>query len=159
MMQRNKNQGKEQIEKCKKTDLIRNLGMRQTHLAILALGPNVGTYIVDQVYIKRYKKYLHHHQFTQSIPKSFRVESAKRIKFHRVQPCYNFNFIPTTCTSSSNAILVWKDFENFSTFIDSIEPLQTYVIATYLDLVHFLISWVVFRKEEGLKPTTCWANM
>jgi hypothetical protein len=44
---------------------------------------------------------------------------------------------------------VWKHFENFYTFIDSTEPLQTYVIATYLDLAHFLISWVVFKKKGG----------
>lgn len=29
---------------------------------------------------------------------------------------------------------MWKDFEDFYTFIDSTKPLQTYVIATYLDL-------------------------
>jgi hypothetical protein len=30
------------------------------------------------------------------------------------------------CTSTLNVILMWKDFENFYTFIDYIEPLKTY---------------------------------
>jgi hypothetical protein len=41
---------------------------------------------------------------------------------------------------------MWKDFDDFYTFIDSTKPLQTYVIGTYL--AHFLISWVVFKKKE-----------
>lgn len=48
--------------------------------------------------------------FAQSIPKSSKVErNAKRNKFHKVQPHYNFNFILTTYTSTSNVILMWKD--------------------------------------------------
>jgi len=73
---------------------------------------------------------------------------AQRTKFHRIQPCYNFNFILVACTCTSNVILVWKEFEGFNTLRDFIEPLKTYIITTYLNLIHFLISWVFSRKRE-----------
>jgi hypothetical protein len=40
---------------------------------------------------------------------------------------------------------MWKDFEDFYTLIDFIEPLET-----YLHLTHFFISWFVFKKDGSL---------
>lgn len=103
--------------------------------------------------MKRNKKYFHYYQFAQSIPISFRVErNAKRTKFQQVQPHHNFNFIPIVCTSTSYVILMWKDFENFYTFMDFIKPLKTYAIETYPTLVHFVISLSMFRKGLSLRP-------
>jgi hypothetical protein len=45
--------------------------MKHTYLSIPKLGPNVGTYMIDQVYKKCSKKYLHYRWFAQSIPKEF----------------------------------------------------------------------------------------
>lgn len=71
-----------------KTNIIGNKGMKQTYLSILEPWPNVGTYMIDQVYTKCYKKYLHYRWFAQSIPKSFWVEGIQRgpnfIKFNLV---------------------------------------------------------------------------
>lgn len=106
--------------------------------------------------MKRYKKYLHYYQFAQSIPISYRVErNAKRTKFHKVQPHYNFNFILTTCTSTSNVILMWKDSWLLHT-IDSTKPLETCNcnISKSNSFSHF--SACVY--ERG-RPTTCWAKM
>jgi hypothetical protein len=111
--------------------------------------------------MKRYKKYLHYYQFAQSIPISYRVErNAKRTKFQQVQPHCNFNFIPIVCTSTSNVILMCKDFEIFYTFMDFIKPLETYAIETYPNLVNFVISLSVFRKGLSFgprhEPPTSW---
>ncbi len=95
-------------------DLIRNIGVKQTYLAILATK----TRFKD----KYHRSYLHEMvqkilallSFAQSITISSRVErNAKRTKFQQVQPHHNFNFIPIVRTSTSNVILMWKDFENF----------------------------------------------
>jgi hypothetical protein len=92
-------------------DLRRNIGVKQTYLAILATK----TIFRD----KYHRSYLHEKiqemlallSFAQSIPISSRVErNAKRTKFQQVQLHCNFNFIPIVCTSKSNVILMWKDF-------------------------------------------------
>ncbi len=62
------------------------------------------------------------------------------------------NFILTTCListiSTRNINLVYgEDVSKFYVLISSIEPLETYAYLTYLDVVHFLYSWNVYKKE------------
>jgi hypothetical protein len=72
-------------------------------------------------------------------------------------------FTPTTCTSTLDVILVWKNFDNFDTFISSIEPLETYPLETYIKLAHFFKFSFVFKKNKGIplvgqrcEPLTPW---
>jgi hypothetical protein len=61
------------------------------------------------------------------------------------------NFILTTCLiSTRNINLVLEDFSKFYVLISFIKPLGTYAYLTYLDIVHFLHSWNVCKKEEGI---------
>jgi hypothetical protein len=54
---------------------------------------------------------------------------------------------------------VWEDFVEFYTFIYSIITLLEHAIAIFSNLLHFLDSWDVYRKENlsmlvvGLKCT------
>ncbi len=71
--------------------------------------------------------------------------NVKKARFQQTQCCHKYNFIPIAYTSRSIFILMWKDFEDFYTLIDFIEPLET-----YLHLTHFFISWFVFKKDGSL---------
>jgi hypothetical protein len=59
-------------------------------------------------------------------------------------------FTPTTCTSTLDAILVWKNFNNFYTFIPSIEPLETYPLETYINLAHYSNFSFALKKDKGI---------
>jgi hypothetical protein len=55
-----------------------------------------------------------------------------------------------TCTSTKDVDLNWDDFVKFYNLIYSIVALLEHVIAKVLDLLHFLDSWVVYRKKKGI---------
>jgi hypothetical protein len=86
--------------------------MKQTYLSIPEPWPNVGTYLIDQVYTKCYKKYLHFCWFAQYIPKSFWVErNAKRTEFHKINltsyPWLAKIHIKCDC----NVELIWRQID------------------------------------------------
>jgi hypothetical protein len=72
-------------------------------------------------------------------------------------------FTPTTCTSTLNVILVWKNFDDFYTIISSIEPLEIYALETHVNLAHFKNNSFVLKKDKAIplvgprcKPPTPW---
>jgi hypothetical protein len=124
--------------------------MKMTYLAILTPRLDVKIDIMYHIHMERNKKYFYYFSFAQSISIGSKVErSAKRTKFQQTQPHHTSTSYPMTCTSTLDVILMWKDFENFYTFIDYIEPLKTYAIETYPDLAIFSFLGLCLRKTKA----------
>jgi len=58
---------------------------------------------------------------------------------------------------------MWKDFEDFYKLIASTNFLWEHALANFLALIHFLSSWVEFKKSKGVlllgpnfEPPTPW---
>jgi hypothetical protein len=73
----------------------------------------------------------------------------------------SYTFLPTTCTKDFG--LDWDYFENFHKLIYSTIAIHEHVIAKISNLLHFLDSWVIYKKEKGIPlvgpkctPPTCW---
>jgi len=93
------------------------ISLHQKLTPILAPGPNVGTNIINQIYTKRYKKYLYYRWWAHNVPGHSQVERnawiAKRKKFPQVAPQCTLTYIPATYTKTQDVTLQWKDFEEF----------------------------------------------
>jgi hypothetical protein len=59
-----------------------------------------------------------------------------------------YTFLPITCTTTENVDLDWDDFVKFYKLLYSITKISKHVMAKFLDLLHFLNSWVVYREEK-----------
>ncbi len=68
--------------------------------------------------------------------------------FKLYQSFYNFVFI--TSTSIEDIDLVCKDFINFYILMNSIITLFEDALAMFSNLLHFLDSWVVYRKKGNI---------
>jgi len=93
------------------------ISLHQELTPIPAPGPNVGTNIIDQIYTKRYKKYLYYRWWAHNVPRHSQVERnvgiAKGRRFPQVVAQCTLTYIPTTYTKTQDVTLQWKDFEEF----------------------------------------------
>jgi hypothetical protein len=55
-------------------------------------------------------------------------------------------FTPTTCTSITYINLIWKDFKKYLWNIVFTNVLKSHALLNCLDLMHFLMSWHVYRR-------------
>ncbi len=100
--------------RCRVQDQIKNNEMIKQVIAIPTPGPDVRTKIIDQIYVKRYKKYQCFCWFEHYAKGNSKVQAWPRhTKFPQVQAQRNKMFNPTTCTKTTNVTLMSKDFEDF----------------------------------------------
>jgi hypothetical protein len=98
----------------------------------------VTTKIIAHIYAKKYKKY-------------YKIQAQpKHTKFSQVQAQRNKKFNPITYTKTLGVMLMWKDFEDFHKFIAYVKSLWEHALANFPTLIHFLSSWVEFRKSKGI---------
>jgi hypothetical protein len=56
-------------------------------------------------------------------------------------------YIPSACTSTTDATLDWKVFAAFYDLVISCEEVESYAIEHYPNLTYFLESWSSYRKH------------
>ncbi len=117
--------------------------------------PNVKTNIINQIYTKRYKKYLYYRWWAHNVLGHSQVKRSawiakKRRRFPQVVAQHRLTYIPTTYTETQDITLQWKDFEEFYAFISHNRPWFEYVQQTIHALTNFLYSWFELRKVKGV---------
>jgi hypothetical protein len=60
----------------------------------------------------------------------------------------SYTFLFTTCTTIEDVDLDWDDFTKFYKLLYYILTILEHDITKFLDLLHFLDSWVVYKKEK-----------
>jgi hypothetical protein len=63
---------------------------------------------------------------------------------------HSYRFFLIAYTTTKDVSLVWEDFVEFYTFMYSSIHLLEHALAQFPNLLHFLISCVVYRKEKGI---------
>jgi len=84
------------------------ISLHQELTPILTPELNVGTNIIDHIYIKRYKKYLYYHWWAHNVPGHSRVEKNARIAKIKIFPQIDFQrryYIPTTYTKTQDVTI------------------------------------------------------
>jgi hypothetical protein len=74
--------------------------------------------------------------------------SFKIIKNQLSHINHSYIILPTACTTIENVDLNWDDFVNFYKLSYSNITIYEQVISKFLDLFHFLDSWVVYKEEK-----------
>jgi hypothetical protein len=105
---------------------------------------------MDHIYNHMFKKYLDHRWIQQSIVWTSRSRRFKRTRDKLTHINYSYKFLPTTYKSIEDVDLLWEDFVNFYIFIYYIITLLEHVINTFPNLLHFLDSRDVYKKEKGI---------
>ncbi len=106
--------------------------------------------IVDQIYNHKFKKYLDYYKIQKSIVRNATSRTFKRARDQLSHINHSYIFLPTTCTSTQDIDLVWDGFSKFQNLIYFNVALLKHPITRFLDLLHFLDSWVVYRKKKGI---------
>lgn len=108
------------------------------------------TYIIDQIFNQRFKKYLNYNWIQQFVVKNVRSQIFKRVKDQLGYIIHSYRFHPTTCTTIEYVDLVWEEFANFYTLMYSFIHLFGHALTQFPDLLHFLDSQVVYKKTKGI---------
>jgi hypothetical protein len=75
----------------------------------------------------------------------------------------SYTFLSTTCNTTKDVDLGWNDFEKNYKLLYFTITIHEHVIVKFLDLLHCLDYWVVYKEEKGIHlvrpkrtPPNCW---
>jgi hypothetical protein len=85
----------------------------------------------------------------KSIIQNATSRSLKRVRDQLNHINRSYTFLLTTCTTK-NVDLNWDGFVKFYKLLYSIVAIHEHAITKFLDLLHFLDIWVVYREEKNI---------
>ncbi len=97
--------------------------------------------VVNKLYNQKFKKYIYYCWIQKSIHRSYKITAPTKGKYQLVPTNHTLQFVPTTCTNTSDVNLnKWDEFSYFYALITSSTKLEFYALETYPNLINFLYS-------------------
>jgi hypothetical protein len=113
---------------------------------------------VDEIYNQKFQKYLNYCWIQKSI-----VQNVASRNFKSVRDQISHINHPIACIVIKNIDLDWDDFVEFCKLLYSSVTIHEQTRTNKKDLLHFLVSWVVYMEEKNISlvgpkhiPPSCW---